>query len=169
MTATEEPRTAPDTATGEEIGLAEIVGFFRRQWLTIAACAALAVLVTVVYLGLFVQPLFTSTATLVVVSPTFAPEPEGGELSLQGYQRLLDSGAVRAQTGHQLQHWGQRGGVLALRDENAGFESERLSGLEDLRLLELVACLRQDRTAVEQTLIALQAQLAGLRLWGERR
>jgi uncharacterized protein involved in exopolysaccharide biosynthesis len=103
MTATEEPRTAPDTATGEEISLAEIVGFFKRQWLTIAAGAVLAVAVTVVYLGLLVHPLFTSTATLVVVSPTFAPEPEGGELSLQGYQRLLDSGAVRAQTGHQLQ------------------------------------------------------------------
>jgi len=99
----EEPRTAPESAAGEEIGLAEIVGFFRRQWLTIAACAALAVLLTVVYLSLFVHPLFTSTATLVVVSPTFAPEPETGELSLQGYQRLLDSGAVRTQTSYELQ------------------------------------------------------------------
>ena len=56
MTAMEEPRTAPESATGEEIGLAEIVGFFRRQWLTIVVCAALAVLVTVVYLGLFAHP-----------------------------------------------------------------------------------------------------------------
>ncbi|MGB6853607.1 MAG: hypothetical protein WBG49_13565 [Thermoanaerobaculia bacterium] len=56
-----------------------------------------------VYLGLFVHPLFTSTATLVVMSPTFAPEPETGELSLQGYQRLLDSGAVRTQTSYELQ------------------------------------------------------------------
>ena len=103
MTAYKEPRTAPDTATGEEIGLADIVGFFKRQWLTIAVGAVLAVVVTVIYLSLFVHPLFTSTATLVVVSPTFEPEPEGGELSLQGYQRLLDSGAVRAQTGLQLQ------------------------------------------------------------------
>jgi uncharacterized protein involved in exopolysaccharide biosynthesis len=103
MTAMEEPRTVSAAAGGEEIGMVDIVGFFRRHWLTIVAGAVLAVLVTVVYLSLFVHPLYTSTATLVVVSPTFEPEPETGELSLQGYQRLLDSGAVRTQTRFELE------------------------------------------------------------------
>ena len=135
MTAMEEPRTAPESATGEEIGLAEIVGFFNRQWLTIVVCAALAVLVAVVYLGLFVHPLFTSTATLVVVSPTFTPKPETGELSLQGYQRLLDSGAVRAQTSYELQ------------------EAQVLEPGEPFRLeSEIFISRRQDTTALAPVL-----------------
>ena len=54
----------------QEFGEFEVVGFFRRQWLTIVGGVALAVLVTVIYLGLFVHPLFTSTATPAVAENT---------------------------------------------------------------------------------------------------
>ena len=102
MTEVAQSDTVPGSI-GEEIGLVEIVGFFKRQWLVITACTAIAVVVSVVYHGLFVHPLFKSAATLVVVSPTGTPEPEPGELSLLGYRRFLVSDAVRAQTEHDLQ------------------------------------------------------------------
>ncbi len=64
----------------------------------IGLCAGLAAILAFVYFGFLIQPPFKATATLVIVPPSVSSELQPEELTLQGYQRLLESDAVRAQT-----------------------------------------------------------------------
>lgn len=82
--------------------LAAAVSFIRRNALLVFGCAGIAAVATAVALSFFIQPSYEAAATLVVAPPTFKSELKPPALSVQGYQRILESDAVIAETLHRL-------------------------------------------------------------------
>lgn len=103
MSATHEdlPPRPPD-----EITLAEIVAFFRRNAALIFGSAAGAGLVTALAVLLFVPKTYEASATLVVVPPPLASELKPSTLTVQAYQKLLESDAVVAEARRRLENEG---------------------------------------------------------------
>lgn len=82
--------------------LADLVRFFARQWWVMAGCA-LAVGLAVFGFFAFVLPdHYEASATLVVVPPRFSSDLKPEALTVQGYQRLLESDAVIGETVRRL-------------------------------------------------------------------
>jgi uncharacterized protein involved in exopolysaccharide biosynthesis len=99
--------TAPDDHGvrenhGGEVPLAEVVTFFRRNWLWVVGVGLGAGVATALAIVLLVAPSYEASATLVIVPPTFSSELKPSSLTVQGYQKLLESDAVVAETKRRL-------------------------------------------------------------------
>jgi uncharacterized protein involved in exopolysaccharide biosynthesis len=96
----------------DELTFADIVVFFRRHWGLIFGLALAAGLVTALVVLVFVPRSYEASATLVVVPPKFSSELRPATLTVQGYQQILESGAVIAEAKKRL----EAKGVLAPND-----------------------------------------------------
>lgn len=95
----ETDRGADQPAT---IDLPEILLFLQRRWLPIVGLALLAGLLAFVVATVGLPKRFRATATLVVVPPPFSSELSPEALPLRGFQRLLESDTVLAETSRRL-------------------------------------------------------------------
>jgi capsular polysaccharide biosynthesis protein len=93
--STQPPRVVPEPlAHGDELALADVIHFFRSNWLLVFGAALAAAILTALVV-LFVLPEeYEASATLVIVPPTFTAELKPATLTVQGYQRLLEADAV---------------------------------------------------------------------------
>ncbi len=96
----------------DEITFAEIVAFFRRHAALIFGSALGAGVLTALAVILFVPPTYEASATLVVVPPPLTSELKPSTLTVQAYQKLLESDAVVADARRRL----EREGVLRAGD-----------------------------------------------------
>jgi uncharacterized protein involved in exopolysaccharide biosynthesis len=87
---------------GGEVPLAEVVSFVRRNWRWIVGMGFGAGVATALAIVLLVSPSFEASATLVIVPPAFSSELQPSSLTVQGYQKLLESDAVVAETKRRL-------------------------------------------------------------------
>ena len=108
MLNSQEIRQLPSTSSSleprvheETWSLVELLDFSRRRWLPIVVGAVTAGVLVLLLLVLW-PPRYRASATLVVVPPRFSSDLKPHTLSLQGYQRLLESDAVVAETGRRL-------------------------------------------------------------------
>jgi len=86
----------------DELQLTDIVAFFARHWKLIFGLPA-AVGVVALAVGLFLlPPRYEATATILVVPPTFTSELRPPTLTVQGYQRVLESQTVIEETRQHL-------------------------------------------------------------------
>ncbi len=85
-----------------EMNLADVVAFVRRHLLLICGLPLAAGLVTGVTMLLAVPRSYEASATLVVVPPKFASDLKPSTLTIQGYQKLLESDAAIAETKRRL-------------------------------------------------------------------
>jgi len=100
-----------DRSVGEpvpqgEITFPEIVAFFRRNAALIFGSALGAGLLTAVAVVLFVPQTWEASATLVVVPPPLVSELKPSTLTVQAYQKLLESDAVVAEARRRLEREG---------------------------------------------------------------
>ena len=86
----------------DELNLAQIVRFFLRHWRLICGSALAAGLTAALSMALFVSRTYEASATLVIVSPKLSSELKPQTLTVQGYQKLLESDAVLAETKKRL-------------------------------------------------------------------
>ena len=92
---------AAQTSDPAEIALKQIVRFFHCHWRFIGAWAVAAGLM--VGLSTLVSPRrYTATATLVIIQPKLSSELKSQTLTMPGYQQLLESDAILAETAQQL-------------------------------------------------------------------
>jgi uncharacterized protein involved in exopolysaccharide biosynthesis len=94
---------------GEVVSLTDIVAFLQRHLLLILAAAAIGALVAWLSTIVMARDVYRATATLVVVPPPIASELKPPTLTVQGYQKLLESDAVIAEAKRRL----AAGGVIA--------------------------------------------------------
>ncbi len=92
-----------------ELTLADLVVFFRRHWGLIFGLALAAGLVTALVVLVFVPRSYEASATLVVVPPKFSSDLRPATLTVQGYQQILESGAVIAEAKKRLEAKGVLG------------------------------------------------------------
>jgi len=99
-----------------DASLAEVLRFLRRNLVLVLCCAVFAGTMTALALLFLVAPSYEAAATLVVAPPTFKSELKPPALSVQGYQRILESDAVIAETHQHLVDDGvlESGGDLRL-------------------------------------------------------
>jgi uncharacterized protein involved in exopolysaccharide biosynthesis len=95
-----------------DLTFADVVLFFRHHWGLIFGLALAAGALTLLVVLVFVPPSYEASATLVVVPPTFTSDLRPATLTVQGYQRILESGAVIAEAKKRL----EAKGVLAADD-----------------------------------------------------
>ena len=94
----------PDSSTtrkSEELSFKELVAFIRRHVLGIAGASVLGAVVA----GIVVSSLprtWEASATLVIVPPKFSSDLKPPTLTVQGYQKVLESDAVVAETKRRL-------------------------------------------------------------------
>lgn len=88
--------------TGDALSVVDVVRFFRRHWALVFGLGIAAALVVFLILQFFVEPVYESSATLIVVPPTFSSQLKPPVLTVQGYQKLLESDAVLSETVHRL-------------------------------------------------------------------
>jgi uncharacterized protein involved in exopolysaccharide biosynthesis len=81
----------------DELRIEDLAGFVRRYWMLIAGAAVLAGVITGLGVILVVPSAFEAAATLVVVPSQFSSELKPQTLTIQGYQKLLESDAVLAE------------------------------------------------------------------------
>ena len=92
---------------GGELSFADVVAFFQRHWRLIFGTAFAAGFLTGLVVILFVPRSYEASATLVIVPPKFASDLKPSTLTVQGYQQLLESDAVIAETRRRLVAKGQ--------------------------------------------------------------
>ncbi len=85
-----------------EVEFADIVRFFRRNWRLIFGLAAAAGILTALIVLVFVPRKWEASATLVIVPPKFTSDLKPSTLTVQGYQKLLESDAVIAEARQRL-------------------------------------------------------------------
>lgn len=146
---------AADSSQEGDPRLAEMVRFVRRHWIFIV-CGALATAIAVI-LGvlLLVPPRYRASATLIVVPPGFASDLKPPALSLQGYQRLLESGGVLDETTRKLTEQGllEPGRALAIgRTLETRIYVSRRS--EETPLAPIIEAVAVSRSAEEAAAIA---------------
>lgn len=94
--------TAAGVSTDRELlALRETVRFFRRHWLLVLGFA-LGCLAIVLLFVVLTPRTYEAAATLVVIPPRFSSELKPRPLSVQGYQRLLESDGVVTETRREL-------------------------------------------------------------------
>lgn len=100
------------------LAFADVVRFARRHWLVIAVFAVGLAILTGIGLSLL-PPSYEASATLVVIPPRFSSNLKPKPLSVQGYQRLLESDGVVTETFHRLIAKGvlDKGASLRVGDE----------------------------------------------------
>jgi len=84
------------------VALPEILLFLSRRWLPIVCVSVAVGLSAFLLLTLGLSERFRATATLVVAPPPFSSELSPEPLPLRGFQRLLESDSVLAQTSKRL-------------------------------------------------------------------
>ena len=126
-----------------EMNLADAVAFVRRHLLLICGLPLAAGLVTGVAMLLAVPRSYEASATLVVVPPKFSSDLKPSTLTVQGYQKLLESDAAIAEAKRRL----VEKGVLKADDplrlnrelESRIFVSRRADELSLAPMLQAVA------------------------------
>src|SRR5215813_4978124 len=86
----------------EDLSLVQLVRFFLRHWALIGGMALVAGFTAALYMAFSVPRTYEASATLVIVSPQFSSEFKPPTLTVQGYQKLLESDAVLAETKKRL-------------------------------------------------------------------
>lgn len=86
----------------ELLSLTDAFLFFRRNILLILGMTVVFLVGTFVVLTLLFPAVYEATATLIVTPPTFSSALKPPPLTVQGYQRLLESDKVVAQTRERL-------------------------------------------------------------------
>jgi uncharacterized protein involved in exopolysaccharide biosynthesis len=101
------------------VDLAEMARFVRRHGLLVFGTATSAAIITVLVVFWVLPPTFEASATLIVVPPTYSSELKPPALSVQGYDRLLKSDVVIAETNRRLIERGilKEDHALAVGDE----------------------------------------------------
>lgn len=84
------------------VALPEILLFLSRRWLPIFGLSVAVGLSAFLLLTLGLSDRYRATATLVVAPPPFSSELSPEPLPLRGFQRLLESDSVLAQTSRRL-------------------------------------------------------------------
>ena len=126
-----------------ETNLADVVAFVRRHLLLICGLPLAAGVVTGVAMLLAVPRSYEASATLVVVPPKFSSDLKPSTLTVQGYQKLLESDAAIAEAKRRL----VEKGVLKADDplrlnrelESRIFVSRRADELSLAPMLQAVA------------------------------
>ena len=85
-----------------EMNVADVVTFVRRHLLLICGLPLAAGLVTGATMLLAVPRTYEASATLVVVPPKFSSDLKPSTLTVQGYQKLLESDAAIAEAKRRL-------------------------------------------------------------------
>ena len=155
MSANTSQPVGVSTSGRGEITLPQIVGFFRRNALLIGGAAVAAGALTVASILLFVPRSFEASATLVVVPSAFSSELKPATLTVQAYQKLLESDAVVLEARERL----VRQGVLQDSDhlrmgrelESRIFVSRRA---EETTLAPMLQAVARGRTAERAAQIA---------------
>jgi capsular polysaccharide biosynthesis protein len=134
-------RTEPEDV--ELLSWADVVRFIRRNlWTILGASLGLASL-TVLILGLLRPPEYEAVATLVLTPQRFRSQLKPPILPVQGYQRLLESNAVVAETAKRLRDQGvlKEGRSLRIGHElmTRIFVSQRAEETTLAPVIELVA------------------------------
>jgi uncharacterized protein involved in exopolysaccharide biosynthesis len=82
----------------KELKFTDVVRFFRRNWRLVVGFAALAGTGTALVLFLIVPRKYEASATLVIVPPRFSSDLKPQTLTVQSYQKILESDAVVGET-----------------------------------------------------------------------
>ncbi|MBI4776557.1 MAG: hypothetical protein HY788_20675 [Deltaproteobacteria bacterium] len=96
------PAASPPVGLEDELTFLDVVRFFRRSWKLIAGLALGAGLVAGVALWYLLPYKWEASATLVVMSSRFTSGLRPPTLTVQGYQKLLESDAVVSETKDRL-------------------------------------------------------------------
>ena len=109
-------QTSSAGSDSDEIALADIVHFFHRHLWFIGGSALVAGVCTGLFTLLLVPRTYGAAATLVIVPPQVSTELTPPTLTVQGYQRILESDAVLVETNQHLVEEGvlEEGSVLRL-------------------------------------------------------
>lgn len=102
------PETPAVTPSHGELTVGELARFLERQWVVILLPAVILGVASLVVLLALSRELYKATATLVIVPPAVSSELRPEALSVHGYQRLLQSDAVLAETARRLKEAGVR-------------------------------------------------------------
>lgn len=105
-------RRTTEAGRAGELTFTDLVVFVRRHYGLIFGFAAAAGLLTALAAVLVIPRSYEASATLVVVPPKFSSDLRPATLTVQGYQRILESGAVIAETKRRL----EARGILAPSD-----------------------------------------------------
>lgn len=93
---------SPPIHDEEAIHFPDLVHFLRRQWKVIMLAALVAGLLTFVVAVFLIPKTFQASATLTITPPRISSELKPQPMSIQGYQRLLESDAVVGETIRRL-------------------------------------------------------------------
>ncbi|MFI5166669.1 MAG: hypothetical protein ACHQQS_08625 [Thermoanaerobaculales bacterium] len=88
--------------TEREVSLADVIAFFRRNYILVFGTALACGLLTAFIVIAFVGHSYEASATLAIVPPRYSSELKPGTLTVKGYQTLLESDAVIAETKRRL-------------------------------------------------------------------
>jgi uncharacterized protein involved in exopolysaccharide biosynthesis len=149
----------PMAAVGqpEGISLADVVAFFRRNALVIIGAAVLAGAAVAAVVLLFVPRQYEASATLAVVPARYASELKPSTLTVKGYQTLLESDAVIAQTKQRL----VEKGIVRAKDRDTLELGETLETrifvsrrAEEINLAPMIQAVARGETADQAAAIA---------------
>jgi capsular polysaccharide biosynthesis protein len=93
-----ESQSVEQSGRGQELRFIDVVHFFRRNWRLVIGPAALTGVGTALVLFLVVPRKYEASATLVIVPPRFSSELKPQTLTVQSYQKILESDAVVLET-----------------------------------------------------------------------
>jgi len=94
--------TEDDGPRDRRLDLEALVHFVDQHWRMILLPGLLLAAVAWIIFGLLATPTYQAAATLVVLPPKFSSRLKPEPLNVQGYQRLLESDAVVAETARRL-------------------------------------------------------------------
>ena len=109
------PEMTPEPYPPNQITLGDLIAMCRRSWKAVVVGAVVVGTMVLLAMLFIVPPQYEASAVLVVVQPTFSSELEPATLTVQGYQRLLESDAVIAETTRRLTGDGVLGPSASLR------------------------------------------------------
>ena len=138
-----------------ELSLADVIGFFRRNLVLVVGGALGCGVITAIVVLLFLPRHYEASATLAIVPPRFSSDLKPGTLTVKGYQTLLESDAVIAETKHRL----IAKGLVKTDDEfELGKELETrifvARRAEDINLAPMLQVVAQGETAEQAAAIA---------------
>src|SRR5215813_8105510 len=96
------PSPPPRSYDTDELSLVQLVRFFLRHWRLLGGMALATGLTAALFMAYSVPHTYEASATLVIYSPPVSSEFKPPTLTVQGYQKLLESDAVLADTKKRL-------------------------------------------------------------------
>jgi capsular polysaccharide biosynthesis protein len=133
----------------------DVVAFFRRNLRLIAATSLGMAVVTAVVVLLILPRTYEASVTLVIVPPKFSSELKPQTLTIQSYQKILESDAVLAETRRRLAEKGYfpkpKRFKIGEDLETRIFVSRRA---EELTLAPILQAVAQSETAEQAAAIA---------------